>query len=213
MQDPYIDSLLKDAKGVVLELGPGTGDQARHFDPQKITKLYGAEPNKDLHEQLLEKTVKAGIPGTKYQILSAGAEPKSLIAALERARLLNTTHSQPSIPDDGIFDTVVAVKSLCSIDPSEMRRTVETVHRLLKPGGEFLFFEHVHSNADAITAGFVTVANTVWPYLMGNCHLDSKLDKIVDEMDGWAPKDVRRIKEYEDHHAFRYVYGRCRKET
>lgn len=213
VQDPYIDGLLKSAKGVVLELGPGTGDQARHFDPQKIRKLYGAEPNRDLHEQLLEKTAKAGISEQKYQILSAGAEPKSLIPALQQAGLLDTRPGQPSIPADGIFDTIVAIKSLCSIDPHEMRRTVETIYNLLKPGGEFLFFEHVHSDADPISAAFVSVTNTVWPYLMGNCHLDSKLDKIVEEMDGWAPKDVKRIKEYEDHHVFRYVYGRCRRGT
>lgn len=213
VQDPYIDGLLKRAKGVVLELGPGTGDQARHFDPQKITTLYGAEPNKDLHQQLLEKTAIAGIPADKYHILSAGAEPKSLIPALVQAGLVDTTPKQPSIPPEGIFDTIVAVKSLCSIDPSEMKSTIETIFKLLKQGGEFVFFEHVHSNADVITATFVYITNMIWPSLMGNCHLDSKVDKIINEMDGWAPKDVRTIKEYEAHHAFRYVYGRCRRET
>lgn len=204
--------MLKRAKGTVLELGPGTGDQARHYNSEQIQMLYGAEPNMDLHQQLLEKTVRAGIPAQKYRIIPAGAEPQSLIQGLVDAGVLNRTSGQPLLPNEGIFDTIVAVKSLCSIDPEEMERTVHTLHRLLKPEGEFVFFEHVHSNADAVTSAMVWLTNWVWPSLMGNCHLDSKLDKVINRMDGWVPKDIRETQEYEPQHPFRYIYGRCQRD-
>ncbi|ETN40022.1 uncharacterized protein HMPREF1541_04297 [Cyphellophora europaea CBS 101466] len=211
VQDPYIHELLQRARGVVLELGPGTGDQSRHYNPAQIELLYGAEPNKDLHEQLLAKSAAAGIGRPKYRILNAGAEPGSLIKALKDAGLINA--DAKSLPKDGIFDTIVAVKSMCSMHPTEMTATVAIIHALLKHGGEFLFFEHVHSDADPVSATLVKLTNLIWPYLMGNCHLDSKLDKIIQGTEGWAPKDIRTIREYQNHHAFRYVYGRCRRET
>lgn len=201
---------MRTAEGTVLELGPGTGDQSHHYDPERIDALYGAEPNKDLHEQLREKNLDLGL-AANYTILTAGAEPRSLIPALVDAGLLKRRPGQSVFPEEGVFDCIVAVKSLCSIDPAEMQRTLDTIFKLLKPGGEFIFFEHVHSNADMITSTGVWFTNLVWSYLMGNCHMDSKLDKIVNDMTEWASKDIRVIGEYEPHHPFRYVYGRCRK--
>jgi SAM-dependent methyltransferase len=212
IQEPYIDQLLKTAKGTVLELGPGTGDQSHHYRPRAIDVLYGAEPNKDLHERLLNKNYELGLSHDQYRILTAGAEPRSLIPALQKAGLLKERPGVSVYPEEGVFDYIIAVKSMCSIDPAQMKDTLDMIFKLLKPGGEFLFFEHVHSNADPVTSTGIWFANLIWPSLMGNCHLNSKLDRLVNNMSEWTSKDIRVINEYEPHHPFRYVYGRCRKE-
>ena len=43
-QVDHIELLLPRAQGIVLELGPGAGDQSYHFEANKIDKMYGAEP-------------------------------------------------------------------------------------------------------------------------------------------------------------------------
>ncbi|RMZ82027.1 hypothetical protein DV737_g2294, partial [Chaetothyriales sp. CBS 132003] len=49
-----ISQLLPSAEGVVLELGPGSGDQIQNLKParKQITKVYGAEPCIPLHKAL-----------------------------------------------------------------------------------------------------------------------------------------------------------------
>lgn len=206
-QRPYIRDLLSRAKGTVLELGPGTGDQAVHFRPLQITHLYGAEPNAFLHDKLRENSLAVGL--NNYTVLECGAEPLGLVEALRRAGLVAAMGNR--LPPDGIFDTIVSVKSLCSADPKQMQATISVLQSLLKPGGEFIFFEHVHNDNDFITRVFVWVVGLIWPYCMGNCHLNSKVDKIVLQQGGWDRKEIRTIDEFQGYEAIRYVRGIARK--
>jgi SAM-dependent methyltransferase len=208
-QVPYIEAVLSRARGVCLELGPGTGDQAHHFKVEKISRMYGAEPNKFLHGPLLAKAAEVGFGKGKYIALECGAQPASLLPALKRAGLL--APNLQSLPSEGIFDTIIAVKSLCSAPPDQMQATMAIVQALLKPGGEFVFFEHLHSDRDLITKIFVWFVNLGWPYIMGGCHLDGKLDKILMGMGGWAARDLKTSPEYQAYQPFRYAYGVCRK--
>ena len=205
-QVPYISQLLARAKGCVLEFGPGTGDQARHFRPEQITHLYGAEPNVFLHEKLIQNCRAVGIHN--YTVIPSGAQPSTLIPALKQAGLLEGTTIT-----DGIFDTIVTVKSLCSAPPDELEDTIRLVHKLLKPGGEFIFFEHVHSHDDLFTSILVFFTNLIWPHLMGNCRLDGKLDEILRKDSQWASKDISNIREYRGFEMIRYVKGSCRTRT
>lgn len=65
MAAPVVMPLLQNhAKGVCLDIGPGTGQWLYLFqranNPQ-ITKIYGIEPNRELHPALRENAQKAGI--------------------------------------------------------------------------------------------------------------------------------------------------------
>ena len=68
---PAVMPLLSNsAKGVCLDIGPGSGQWLTLFgranNPQ-ITKIYGIEPNVELHSMLRENANKAGI-GTKMDV-------------------------------------------------------------------------------------------------------------------------------------------------
>lgn len=204
LQVDHIDALLTRAHGTVLELGPGAGDQMYHYDSSKITRMLGAEPNAFLHAKLRQKAAEAGIKS--YFAVEAGAQPSSLLPALKSAGIITG-----NLPDDGIFDTIVAVKSLCSAPQKQMYETVAVIQALLKPGGEFLFFEHLGNNDDVITRAYASVLNLVWPVLMGGCRLDGKLDKVVMGMGGWDERDLHTT--YKGHEVFRYVKGICRKAS
>jgi hypothetical protein len=171
--------------------------------------MFGAEPNVFLHDKLVANAAKAGLGKEKYIPMQCGAQPDSLLPALKKAGVLPP--QMQSLPSEGLFDTIIAVKSLCSAPQTQMQATMAIVQALLKPGGEFLFFEHLQNEHDTITRTFVFFINLVWPYIMGNCHMNASLDKVLLGMGGWESRDLKTIGEHQGYEPFRYVRGVCRK--
>jgi SAM-dependent methyltransferase len=130
--------LLATASGVVLDLGPGTGDLIRRFNPDLIVKAYGPEPAVDMHSALQKNIDKAGLTG-KYEILAAGAEPESLVPALAKKGVIKAD----GLSSEGIFDTICCTRVLCAVPQTE--ETIMELYRLLKPGGKIIVAEHVVS--------------------------------------------------------------------
>jgi len=54
-------------------------------------------------------------------------------------------------------------------------------HRVLRPGGELRFYEHVRSR-DVVFAGFQQAAGLVWPRLMGGCHPQRQTRAAIDRV-------------------------------
>lgn len=119
--------LANNARGVILDIGPGTGQWlylfAAAMNPD-VRKIYGVEPNAGLHSQLRESAVKAGL-GEVYEIIGCGAEELGSVGGIE----------------EGSVDTIVTVQCLCSIPGPE--RVIRDLYPLLKPGGKWLVYEHV----------------------------------------------------------------------
>lgn len=209
IQVDYIESIISRAQGVVLELGPGGGDQTFHYNANKIEKIYGAEPNVHFHPALTAKAKQVGLGG-KYVPITAGAQPQSLLPALQDAGLL--PQDLPGLPQGGIFDSIVTIKSMCCAPHSQLPETMAILHALLKPGGEFLFFEHLRNDSSFFTQCYAWLLNIfLWPALMGGCRLDGKLDKVVMGMSGWEKRELENIREYKGHEVFRYTKGVCTK--
>ena len=206
LQVDHVESLMSRAHGISLELGPGTGEQTHHFKAPQITHMYAAEPNAFLHPKLLEKAKTHGL-AAKYTPLACGAQPGSLLPELQEIGLIPQGSS--TLPEEGIFDSVLAIKSMCSAPAQEVPATVAVIQALLKPGGEFLFFEHVANDRDWLTTLFARVVNIIWPAFMGGCRLDGKLDQICQAMGGWEEKEIVTTPEFQGFEVFRYVRGRC----
>ncbi|KEF61721.1 uncharacterized protein A1O9_03291 [Exophiala aquamarina CBS 119918] len=204
----HIGDLLSRAHGKVLELGPGSGDQLYHYNPGHIEKLYAAEPNAFLHPKLLQMAAKHALTG-KLVPLEAGGQPGSLLPALQKAGLLSSTVS--ALPEQGVFDTVITVKSLCSVPQNQLTATIAVVQALLKPGGQFLFFEHVKNNTDSITGCYVRLLDWIWPALMGGCRLNGKIDQVILGMGGWDERRISTVGDFQGHEVFRYVKGTATK--
>lgn len=73
--------LVASAHGVVLDLGPGTGNQLERFDASKIEHVYGVEPNTAFTKPLMERlrTTKLGQDG-KYTLIPCGIEDEETLA-------------------------------------------------------------------------------------------------------------------------------------
>lgn len=109
---------LAPAAGRTLDLGTGNGFSVRHY-PSSVTELVMLEPNPALRAQLQQHT--ADIRAQAWQIVDGDA------------------YALPF--DDDSFDTVAASLVFCSLD--RPGSALEEVARVLKPGGAFLFHEHV----------------------------------------------------------------------
>lgn len=130
-----VPSLVAAARGVVLDVGAGSGNQLPHFTASSITHIYGIEPNAAFAGPLRERVAAAGLED-KYTTIIAGvedAEAELRAAGVER----------------GGVDTVLCVQVLCSLD--EPVAVVRALHEMLRPGGELVFWEHQANERDWLT--------------------------------------------------------------
>jgi SAM-dependent methyltransferase len=83
---------------------------------------------------------------------------------LYRGRLRLVRADAMNLPfADAAFDTAVTSCTLCSVpDP---RRALREIHRVLRPGGTLLLFEHVRSRN--VVFGLALDAMTLWTRLVG----------------------------------------------
>lgn len=76
---------------------------------------------------------------------------------------------------EGQFDTVVATLLFCTAD---IEKGMREVQRVLKPGGLFIFIEHVRPKG--VRAGkFVDFANNSWTRIADGCNLNRRTDEIL----------------------------------
>ncbi|KAI9781092.1 MAG: hypothetical protein M1816_002563 [Peltula sp. TS41687] len=128
MDKSALPALAQQAQGVVMDIGPGSGEQLRRFDVSKITRIYGVEPNESLFPALRDNIKKAGLESV-YTIVPSGIENKD---KLEEYGIVENS-----------MDTVVTIHVLCSVpQPQEM---VSALYRYLRPGGQLIYFEHVRN--------------------------------------------------------------------
>lgn len=116
--------LIEKAAGSVLEVGAGTGRNLVHYDGG-IESLVLTEPEPAMLRRLQRKTTEQA-PLAK--VLRAPAEDLPF--------------------EDASFDTVVATLVLCGVD--DQQRSIREIRRVLRPGGQLLFLEHVRSDDPAL---------------------------------------------------------------
>jgi ubiquinone/menaquinone biosynthesis C-methylase UbiE len=138
-------ALLADLAGVVCEVGAGHGLNFAHY-PATVARVIAIEPEPTLRAQAEQATVGARVP---IQVLDglAGALPLS----------------------DGECDALVMSLVMCSVP--DQRAALAEVRRVLRPGGELRFYEHVRSSHRIIGLA-EDAASPIWSRLAAGCHLN-----------------------------------------
>lgn len=204
-----LNSLLSQCSGLVLDIGPGSGEMLSRFNPKRIQAIYGAEPAVDLHPGLVRNATKAGFGG-KYHALLCGGEPESLIPALAKSGVLGNSETGGTA-DDGVFDEICCVRVLCGVPtPSE---TVKGLYRLLKPGGRMVVCEHVVNpwrTEGRVLARVVQVVYTLlgWPFFMGGCELQRHTEVFLREAGEWEEFKLVYV---DPQHAIPFIVGEMKK--
>ncbi len=150
------------AKGRTLEIATGTALNLPHY-PAAVTELILSEPYPHMLP-LIRKKVQT--LGRTAQVVEATAE---------------------KIPyPDASFDTVVASMILCTADHPDV--VLKEIARVLKPGGQYLFLEHVR-NPDSSIARRQDRLQPGW-YLFGNgCHCNRDTIATLKQ----SPLEIERL--------------------
>lgn len=173
-----VPSLMKAASGVVVELGPGSGNQLHRFDMSRVSRVYGIEPNAYYENDLNAKLEKHGIQD-KYKLVVANLEDSDIL------RKEGIT--------EGSLDSVLSIQVLCAVHDPKI--VMKEVWKLLKPGGKFIFWEHGWSKSP-ITIAEQAILNPGWSTFVG-CHLTRNVLKDILNAGEWenpeaieAPEDL-----------------------
>jgi SAM-dependent methyltransferase len=137
--------LLDGARGRVVEVGAGNGINFEHY-PATVDRLVAIEPEPYLRGQAERAAADAPVP---VEVRSGTA------ASLELA--------------PGSVDVLVVSGVLCSV-PDQGAALAE-FRRVLIPGGELRFYEHVRSRRPGF-ARWQRRADPIWSHFMGGCHTD-----------------------------------------
>ena len=119
-------ALLSNARGRVVEIGAGTGLNIAHY-PGGITELILTEPDAAMRQRLAHRAQRRH---RVARIMDAPAESLPLA--------------------DASVDTVVSTLVLCTVGDPE--RTLHEIARVLRPGGQLLFIEHVRARSRFLAA-------------------------------------------------------------
>ena len=137
--------------GSVIEVGAGNGLNFPHYPPG-VTRVLAIEPAPYLRGIAAQK---AGNPGTPGQ---AGGVIEVQDGVAERL---------PAA--DGAFDAAVATLILCSL--ADQRAALREIHRVVRPGGQLRFIEHVQADTPGLRRVQRALDATVYPPLCGGCHV------------------------------------------
>jgi ubiquinone/menaquinone biosynthesis C-methylase UbiE len=137
--------LLRQARGRVLELGAGTGLNLELYPREGIDSLVLTEPDPHMFRQLRSRGQEV-CPGA--DLIEAGAE---------------------ALPfEDDSFDTVVVTLVLCTVP--DQPAALKEISRVLSPGGQLLFLEHVRATNDPSLANWQDRLEKPWRFLGDGCH-------------------------------------------
>jgi SAM-dependent methyltransferase len=78
---------------------------------------------------------------------------------------------------DASVDAVVVTLTLCSVTNPE--RAVSEIKRVLKPGGIFVFWEHVLSEKDGGLALQQQILSPIQTFVADGCHLNRRTGSII----------------------------------
>ena len=146
--------LLRQARGLTVELGSGTGLNLRHY-PDDVDELVLTEPEPAMRARLERK------------VRRAGGSARVLDAPAERLPFA-----------DGSIDTVVSTLVLCTVDAPDL--ALREVTRVLRPGGQLLFLEHVRAESPTLASWQDRLVGP-WRRFAEGCHCNRATVELIAE--------------------------------
>jgi ubiquinone/menaquinone biosynthesis C-methylase UbiE len=159
--------LVAGLRGRVVELGAGNGLNFAYY-PATVAEVVAVEPE---------------------DYLRARAR-KAAEAAPVRVTLVDAVADALAFPD-GSFDAAVAALVLCSVP--DQASALGELRRVLRPGGELRFYEHVRPSNPRTAAVWQRADDwNIYPRISGGCHAARDTEQAIREA-GFAVERCRRF--------------------
>jgi len=147
-------AVLAEAHGRTLEIGAGTGLNLRHY-PEEVSELVLTEPVDAMSVRLRARAEAIG----------------------PHARVVGTPAEDLPFPD-GYFDTVVSTMVLCTVE--DPQRAMDEVARVLVPGGQLLFIEHVRADSERL-ARWQDRLHRPWQVFGDGCNCNRPVLDLIED--------------------------------
>ncbi|GMH01740.1 hypothetical protein Nepgr_003579 [Nepenthes gracilis] len=141
----------------VLEIGIGTGPNLKYYAGDTGMHVFGVDPNKKMEKYAKKAAEAAGLEQTSFEFIQAIGEALPL--------------------SDASIDAVIGTLVLCSV--KDVKLTLREVKRVLKPGGLYLFVEHVGAEDGTFIRYVQNVLDPLQQILADGCHLTRETAKHI----------------------------------
>lgn len=138
------DRLVAGLTGRVVEVGAGNALNLHHL-PRDVTHVVAVEP-----EPYLRERAAATAADSSFQVVVIGGEASRLPLA------------------DASADAAITSLVLCSVP--DQRAALAELFRVVRPGGELRFLEHVVAATPGLARVQAALDATVWPWFGAGCH-------------------------------------------
>ncbi|XP_058777350.1 uncharacterized protein LOC131651689 [Vicia villosa] len=145
-----IFNILKEKKAnKILEIGIGTGPNLSYYASDSNVQVIGIDPNPEMEKYARSSATSAGFPLSNFEFIHAVGEVIPL--------------------SDASVDAVVGTLVLCSVKDVDL--TLKEVMRVLRPGGVYVFVEHVAAKDGSFLRFLQRVLDPLQQTIADGCHL------------------------------------------
>ncbi|KAE9454501.1 hypothetical protein C3L33_13594, partial [Rhododendron williamsianum] len=197
-EELYASALDMGMKSYEAQIGIGAGPNLKYYAGDNSgVRVFGIDPNKKMERYAQAAALNVGLPPADFKFIHAVAEALPL-------------------PDASV-DAVVGTLVLCSV--KDVNMALKEVMRVLKPGGLYLFVEHVagkgmetdrlKSYAVQEISGssvFQGVLDPLQQTVSDGCHLTRTTGKYISEA-GFSDVDLNMVFVPNAYFVSPHVYG------
>ncbi|KAL0701275.1 hypothetical protein Bca4012_057397 [Brassica carinata] len=186
--EPYkmklFDNLVGKAEKV-LEIGVGTGPNFKYLSAIPNVSVVGVDPNAKMESYARKSAAEAGLKPEVFSFIHAVAEAIPL--------------------EDASVDAVVGTLVLCSV--TDVTRTLNEIKRVLRPGGVYLFIEHVAGEDGSFLRLVQNVLDPLQQVVADGCHLTRRTGDYISEARFNRGADINKVSLSRLAYLSSHVYG------
>lgn len=155
----------------IVEVGVGTGPNLKFYGGRShIEKVIGVDPNERMARFAEQAALDVGLAPSQFEFLHGVAEGLPVA--------------------DSSMDAAVCTLVMCSV--TDVAATLKEVQRVLKPGGMFLFVEHVAAPDGSTLRFWQNLLDPVQQLVADGCHLSRNTLGLI-EAAGFTSLDIKSM--------------------